>query len=112
MEQQLPQYAPLMGDSEYLILLLCMVAIIAALFVWRQKLSGGMQLKDMFKNKGDDEITLIAQKSIDIKTRLVVFQTKDCRYIVLLGQNQALLVDKIPQAPHKDFEQVLNQESK
>ncbi|MDE7316389.1 MAG: hypothetical protein K2N12_01470 [Helicobacter sp.] len=112
MEQQLPQYAPLLGDTEYFILLLCMVGVIAALFIWRQKLSGGMQFKDIFKNKGDDEIMLISQKPIDIKTRLVVFQTKDCRYIVLLGQNHALLVDKIPQTPHKDFEHVLNQESK
>lgn len=99
----------IMGDTEYLILLLCMVAIVVALFIWRQKITnGGFRFKNTAHN---DTLHIVAQKPIDMKTRIVMVQTKETCYIILVGQNHSTLLDKIPITQTKSFQQYLNEES-
>ena len=68
-----------------------------------QKLS----LVDFFKKKEANSIQIVSSFSLSMNTKLVVFEIYQKRYIVILSQNGATLVDKYS---IKDFGELLEQE--
>ncbi|WP_455940935.1 hypothetical protein [Helicobacter pullorum] len=73
------------------------------LYYKEQKLS----LVDFFKKKEANSIQIVSSFSLSMNTKLVVFEIYQKRYIVILSQNGATLVDKYS---IKDFGELLEQE--
>ncbi|WP_191337545.1 hypothetical protein [Helicobacter pullorum] len=73
------------------------------LYYKEQKLS----LVDFFKKKEANSIQIVSSFSLSMNAKLVVFEIYQKRYIVILSQNGATLVDKYS---IKDFGELLEQE--
>lgn len=73
------------------------------LYYKEQKLS----LVDFFKKKEANSIQIVSSFSLSMNAKLVVFEIYQKRYIVILSQNGATLVDKYL---IKDFGELLEQE--
>ncbi|RAX58904.1 hypothetical protein CCZ01_01540 [Helicobacter monodelphidis] len=88
-----------MGQIEYIIFLIVMVIVIIALLLWRRKVFGGQPIllnKRGEAGKKQDDLRIISQRPVDMKNRLVTFETQGYRYLVILGTNHSTLIDKIP----------------
>ena len=62
---------------------------------------------DFFKKKEANSIQIVSSFSLSMNAKLVVFEIYQKRYIVILSQNGATLVDKYS---IKDFGELLEQE--
>lgn len=67
--------------------------IIALLLYIRRRLRGGAGRNDSLK--------IISQNQIDPKNKVIIIETKEYFYMVLLGEKSNLLLDKIPRSHHR-----------
>ena len=83
-----------------IVLLILLWYIKKRLYYKEQKLS----LVDFFKKKEANSIQIVFSFSLSMNAKLVVFEIYQKRYIVILSQNGATLVDKYS---IKDFGELL-----
>ena len=72
---------------------------IALYYIWTQAL--------FKKNPKDFPITILSSTPLSLNAKLIVFELYKMRYIVILNQNGATLVDKYP---IEDFGELFKQE--
>jgi flagellar biogenesis protein FliO len=55
-----------------------------------------------FLSNNDNEILIISQKHIDIKNKIALIKCNDKEYLVMIGQNSSLLLDKFNDSKTED----------
>jgi len=73
--------------SEYIYYILGLIVLVAGLFALRYQLNKPSSL--------NGRIRIAMQSPIDARNRIVVFETKDYFYMVLIGEKNNVLMDKI-----------------
>ncbi|EES89097.1 hypothetical protein [Helicobacter canadensis] len=96
---------------QYSGVILILVGLLVLLWYVRKRVyykDSNNNFLDFFKkNPKDFPITILSNTPLSLNTKLVVFELYKMRYIVILNQNGATLVDKYPL---EDFGELLKQE--
>ncbi len=95
--------APTIGIGSYILMLSIISILLIFYFMIKRKTNESLKLNNLKGYK------LIFVRQIDLKTKLIVFELNDTRYIVLSGNNFATLIDKVNSNAPDNFDFYLQQ---
>ncbi|PAF54078.1 hypothetical protein BKH42_02370 [Helicobacter sp. 13S00482-2] len=81
-------------DYQYWLVLAIMVALILVMLFVRRKLSLNKDKKTIFEMK-NSKLQILATKNIDTNNKLLLIGGEKYEYLILLGNKQNILIDKI-----------------
>ena len=79
----------------YALVVAILVGLIIALFIAKKHIQNKSPKSeiDFFKKP---QIRIMQSINIDMKNKIIILDSKDCSYILFVGQNNAFLIDNIP----------------
>ena len=79
----------------YALVVAILVGLIIALFIAKKRIQNKSTKSeiDFFKKP---QIRIMQSINIDMKNKIIILDSKDCSYILFVGQNNAFLIDNIP----------------
>lgn len=95
--------APTIGIGSYILMVSIVSILLVFYFIIKRKTNEALKLNNLKGYK------LIFVRQIDLKTKLIVFEINDNRYIVLSGNNFATLIDKVSSSSENNFDFYLKQ---
>ena len=94
---------PTIGIGSYILMLSVISILLIFYFMIKRKTNESLELNNLKGYK------LIFVRQIDLKTKLIVFELNDTRYIVLSGNNFATLIDTVGTNSKENFDFYLKQ---
>lgn len=110
--------------STYLTIIFILSVLLVVLWVIKRKFAPNSKQGSWLMNKlpsgsapAPQEIKIINQKQLDMKNRIVLFESDNIRYLVIVGSNGLVVLDKSykaetnTSAPQSQFDSILSEHS-